>query len=419
MKFASNGIRAVFCTAGLLCMFLFIGCQTGKFSMPKMPNLAFWNKDKPNLSTRHEDYAEPPASRLTPTRSKLANDDSGAPPTTPPSRPLYSVDDEAGSGTRVASNSETDVSVDLGKAYSDVLDEAKSSMGNGSSNRGSNNSSINTLQPKQTDSVKSGGSFYSQQSTGNSNNSTNSFGGGRFNGKVTGTKHLNVDSEKPGSKKISNPFAKQAENANVQNSSVAPIGTSNLDMANSLQPVSENQSASYDYPSTPYNEFQPRQVTNQPEFNRPKMEKSEVPKIESPADTLKNQFNTTSPSFDSNSQMNQPPVNAAPKPNRKKIVNPYASASKTQPNQNQVSQSPLTQISLDQNKANLPAALRNVQGSFAPGSVKNAGSMTTSSGPEVKTALLPEDNLPAGPIYKAPVRNQNQGLPTGGSFQPK
>jgi len=100
IRLLASAVCVVVCTA-------ITGCQSGKLKMPQFspPKLAFWKKDDPVLSSRHDNIA-PPSAQLTPYRNAQASEDSGR-SDLPPSRPPYVVEQESvpgsGSGSRPGS----------------------------------------------------------------------------------------------------------------------------------------------------------------------------------------------------------------------------------------------------------------------------------------------------------------------------
>ncbi len=399
----------------------FSGCQTGKI---KMPNLAFWKKDAPQLSARHENYVEPPASQLSPSGASLAsnNDSVDAPPTRPP----YQVDESnSGSDTRVASNSGSGL-----KPYSATVEENRSTLdsyGSGSRSETQNLDSppVEIQTPNRQINELANNSANNSSADGSSMRG-GSFGGGSFGGGSTSTSSTPSNNTARASQpangggtfgstqptRTTNPYATANNALNEAATTLGSAAENSLD--NLSQAANQLASNTGDYPSTSYKSFVPQ-----------------TPSVDAPTHQIDVPASNRLHPIGANTNLTtQQPTTTVNEP---KVLNPYVN----QPQQN----SPLAQVSLNSNDSPrasaiqtqseplLPMALTQSQGSYAPGSVSGpmqprlpSANQPTQRQP-IPQQLIPRQPVPQQLVPQQPVQQQllNQGpldqqIPSGGSF---
>ncbi len=312
---------------GIGCV-LSLGCQSAGF--PKLPTLAFWKKDGPVLTARHDNYIEPPASNVAPIRSSFANSQQakGLPSTHPPK----------------ATNSGSEEPVER---YAVVDDEPAQTLAEAAAKLTQRDQELTRFNPQPTNSATSGSELQAEANRLIRNKESDAInasigqtpvldqltrGGGFNSNDVASVKTTPVDTADGISpKRISNPYTAGSENQFASNNA-------NRDSGFGSDTRTSNATASYNYPTTPYREFQTRE--NPDASNR----------------STTNEFNALAPVLQHDAQ-NQPlmptPLTQASM-NQSTNTNPAAGRSPE----------PIART------ASLPESLINSQGWFAPGSIR-------------------------------------------------
>ncbi len=359
---------------------LLTGCQSTALS-----KLAFWQKDTPILSARHDDYIEPPASQLSPTKPRIADSSSasGLPPTQPPTldraasepRKPYGLSGDGGPDSLQAA---TQKLLDLAKnpARYSVGEVAKS---NGLDLAAEANQMVNAVKANEI-----------QLDPNNTPSLDVDQGGGRFE-----PSNQIVRDSLPKIEKISPPKRTENPYARANNQFARQDGAS--DGFNSGNKSFEQQ-ASMTYPTTPYSEFSPKN--------------SGAARQETPPITSAYQNGTLAPKRLNPSRLDSTnPIGTSD--SRPLVPSPLVAYTNNPANQSGTP--PLART------AELPAGLLNSKGSYSPGSTGKSRPFSGNlSNPAQNTQSTAPTSMPPSqqPNSSGPVpTGANLKLDSGGSFK--
>ncbi|HMO16038.1 MAG TPA: hypothetical protein PKD64_13600 [Pirellulaceae bacterium] len=363
---------------GLIFVFL-AGCQS--MSLPKLPSLAFWKKESPVLTARHDDYIQPPAANVSPMKSKqTASTPNGLPSTIPPGN------------TKRESESPIERYALIDSPQSDALADATAKLQQIERERSSFNPQKNSV---------AGLGATNQNLVAEAERLVQNADRTQIDVEIDKTPVLDVVSR---GEEV-NPYdfvrSDPAQLNQFRQTGTGPLapnfGTTNSgkpdDHGNSraLTPGdagTSNIAAQNNYPTTPYREFQPASADGP---------------------------NTLTPR--SNLNALTPVANNATTTNQISPLSPLAQTGTTQPNS---STNGATSSGVSSGTVELPANLRNSQVSFAPGSIRKLrenSNESASATMQVNSPLMRQSATTEANATGPPPQQPPSNLESGGSFK--